>query len=206
MSNRAKIGYREVVDLRQSFPVSWRYAFRKTIGFAAVLGALVGGYWLLDRYHILPNSRLRAVQNFRYLILWGMVGAIAVKYIMAEAYRQCFYYGTEGFRLVISRGVMLKQRGSLPLLPVSEIYVQRNLLDMLLGLANVDVYTPMDQTRKFARVECLRTADANHLQDFLGKTLTTQVFLNPAAEDEESLAESRLHHYEHEVEHDALTL
>ena len=49
------------------------------------------------------------------------------------------------------------------------------------GLCNVNVYTPMDQTRQFARIECLAPRVAEELQHFLNDILTTQVFLAPQA-------------------------
>ena len=108
-----------------------------------------------------------------------------LRYLYAELYRATFLYGTEGLRLVISRGAFLRQKGSLPLLPVTEIYVKRNLIDIICGLCNVDVYTPMDTTRKFARIEALNPQDAESLQTFLGQVLTTQVFLAPDANKDE---------------------
>lgn len=184
---KAKVGYREKVDLRKYFPISRRYAFRKSLSWFCALLAVVVGYRLLQGNEHLFGSAAETLREHRVLIFSLFAIGLFLKYIYSEVYRRTFFYGTEGFRMVISRGIVLKDIGSLPLLPVSEIYVRRSLIDMLLGLYNVDVYTPMDQSRKFARIESLNRKTALALQAFLGDVLTTQIFLAPGTEQNESL-------------------
>jgi membrane protein YdbS with pleckstrin-like domain len=174
-----QVGYHNKVALKEVFPISTRYALRKSLGWAAALLPFIA----ICAFS-LRQAELGSLE--RRIVFWAETGAVMLlvfKYLYGELYRQAFNYEMEGFRFVISRGVILKKIGSLPLLPVTEIYIQRSPIDILCGLANVDIFTPMDQTRQFARIEALTPRDAHHLQTFLGDLLTTQVFLAPAAND-----------------------
>jgi uncharacterized membrane protein YdbT with pleckstrin-like domain len=189
-----KVGYHKKVALKEVFPISPRYALRKSLGWACVLVPFI----LLCTLSSF-DAQLGTLE--RSIISWAQAGAIALlvlNYLRADLYRRSFNYEMEGLRFVVSRGVLIKTVGSLPLLPISEIYIQRSFPDILCGLANLDIFTPMDQTRKFARIEALSPADAHRLQTFLGDLLTTQVFLNPAASEETALRDIQSAHSRHD--------
>ena len=179
-----QLGYRTKVDLRAKFPISYRYALRKTISMIFVLVIVALLYRLVSLNANLLGERFQLAN----MTGWGalLVASIvaAVKYIHAELYRRTFYYGLEGFRLVVSRGILVPQVGSLPLLPVSEIYIHRDFGDVLCHVCCVDLYTPMDDTRRFARIEGLSPRMAKELQTFLGQLLNVQIFLPPEAKVE----------------------
>ena len=176
------LSYRTKVDLRSSFPISRRYALRKTLGWLTAFAVTIGVVAALSyvEFNYLPQKLHSSVLP----VLVGTGAIIAAKYAHAELYRATFYYGLEGFRLIISRGIVVSQIGSLPILPVSEVYIHRNLLDMLFGVANVDIYTPMETTRCFARIECLAPSTAKALQEFLDELLNVQIFTAPEAKQE----------------------
>lgn len=176
-----EVGYHKSVDLKELFPMSGLYAFRKTFTLflsTFVLSVLCAALQL--------NGTFKGIG---LKISWGACAilycVLLYRYIYAELYRLTFRYGTEGLRLMVKRGVLIRSTGSLPLLPVTEIYTQRGIVDMLCNLCNVDVFTPMDTTRKFARIESLSYRDAQSLQQFLGEVLNTQVFLAPDAKEGE---------------------
>ena len=176
------LGYRTKVDLRANYPISPRYALRKSIGWitacltvSAVAGAIT---------YLKLGEASYVLHSYALPVLASALAFVAVKYAHAVLYRMTFYYGLEGFRLIISRGILVRQVGSLPILPVSEIYIHRNLLDMLFGVANVDIYTPMETTRRFARIECLAPKTAEELREFLGELLNVQIFTAPEAKQE----------------------
>lgn len=173
-----KVGYHKTHDLRESFPISRLYAFRKTMAWFAVGFALLLLTAFASKSHYFAGLSRTAILRAELII----IAVLMVKCIYAELYRRTFYYGLEGFRIMISRGVLIREKASLPLLPATEIYVHRNIVDMILGLCNVDIYTPVGATRQFARIEALSVVDAERLQKIIGETLSTQVFLAPEAE------------------------
>ena len=181
MNTPYKVGYNEVVDLRKEFPISWKYSFRQNIKWLVFFCAVIWAFVAIEHSPWIPAEISDFILRFRTVIFKGLAIILFFKVLHSELYRLTFYYGTEGFRLVVSRGIILKQEGSLPLLPISEILIDRDYTDLACGLCNLNVYTPMDQSREFARIECLDSGVAEDMQHFLNDILTTQIFIAPEA-------------------------
>ena len=178
------LGYRTKLDLRERFPASPRYALRKAIWWVFACIVAVAFYRITERNPEMVESLPHAITDFGRVVIGAAVTVLVLKLIYAEIYRRTFYYGLDGFRIIISRGIFLPQVGSLPLLPVSEVYISRDFGDLLCHVCHIDLYTPMDNTRRFARVEGLAPSTAMKLQEFLSELLNVQIFLAPEAKGE----------------------
>ena len=79
--------------------------------------------------------------------------------------------------MYVSRGIIFRNKGSLPLLPIAELYVRQNLVDFIFGLFEVHIVVPVDATRKFLMIDGLNKKNANALQEFLADQLSKQIFV-----------------------------
>lgn len=171
-------GYNRTHDLKGIFPISGRYTFRRSLALVSAFIALI----LVALVSAVKGLFGAATINALWSGVLLVAVALTLRCIYLELYRRSFYYGLDGYRLVISRGIVLKDKGSLPLLPVTEIYVKRGVIDMILGLSHLEVYTPIGATKQFARIECLTAESAELLQRELGDLLTQQIMLAPEAQ------------------------
>lgn len=167
------------IDLKRKFPTSvWSSLQGCFSAFVvAVIAVLLRG-WVHSQN---GSEGIATHMDFgSWIFLVVAVGFCLLKFILSEVARYAHRYETDGFRLVISRGILFKSEGSLPLLPVSEIFVRRNLADFFFGLYEVHVATPVNATKAFGLIRGLSYENAHGLQEFLSEQLNRQVSLAPA--------------------------
>jgi len=167
--------YYKEIDVSRLFPLSRLYALRKSGLWLCLAAAAALAWFLLQRFAAAQS--LLAAPNIGLYAAAAALLPLLLSLTYHELYRLTYSAKIDGFRLVISRGVFFRERGSLPILPLSEIYIRRSFFDILLGLANVQVLTALDKTERFAAVEGLPAAHAEALQQFLSDQLSRQVFL-----------------------------
>jgi membrane protein YdbS with pleckstrin-like domain len=107
------------------------------------------------------------------LLLGGAVLSLG-KLIYEMLYYRFYYYGIEGGHLVVSTGILLKQRGVFPLNTITDVYLDRNLLDYFFGIYNLYTSNPAGISHKYSDIHGLSKPNAVALQDYL-VTLTRQV-------------------------------
>lgn len=187
--------YYKRIPLSKLFPVSHLHAVKMvfpwilwvSIGWAGyAYFASVQGAW---RPQTLP-----ALMTLGALVLAS--GVVIVKLTYHELYRMTFGYEIDGLRLNLSRGIMLPVKGSLPLSPVTEVYVRRDALDVLLGLANLQIVVPLEATKRFALVEGLRYKDAVAFQTYMADQLSKLNFV-PQVPDKNPETGERTEHRRH---------
>ncbi len=165
--------YYKEIDLLNLFPISRLYAIRKIAVslFAAIL--FWSAYFAMYKFEMLPQ---RALVLQPYLIGLTLF-ALFSNWLNHELFRLSYDVKIDGFRLFISRGFFIREQGSLPILPISEIYIRRSFLDMLFGLSNVQLLTALDKSERFACIEGLPVRRARALTQFLSDELGKQVAL-----------------------------
>ena len=172
------------VNLKMMFPVSFRYSLQQSVMLIAILAvALAASVKFIGLggvvYPSTPAEILVAgCVHFLVLIL-------VLKIVHEELKRHALQYETDGFRLVITRGILFKNEGSLPLLPVTEIFVKRDFLDFLFGLYELHVATPVNAARAFGLIEGLKYKDAHALEKFLANQLNRQIFVTDKKEEDQ---------------------
>ena len=164
------------VNLKQMFPVSWRFVIQRSIGVIAL--------WVLVA---VPSIRLIGIEGiihperpFEILsaVVLALLGVAVGLRMLFEALELCALdYETDGFRLVIRRGVLFRKAVSLPLLPITEIYIERDFLDLLFALYDLNVATPVTGAKAYGLFQGLNRKNAQGLQHFLSKQLNRQIFL-----------------------------
>jgi membrane protein YdbS with pleckstrin-like domain len=88
-------------------------------------------------------------------------------YFYERLYRACYRYGIEANHLILSKGIILKQRGQFPLSRITDVYLDRTLGDLFFGLYNLHLSTPTSHSEKFARIDGLKLKTALAFQKYL---------------------------------------
>jgi hypothetical protein len=176
--NKLELAPGQAVDLLRLFPMSWRYAIRVNIfwllSFFSVAGLF---YWLVEVNQIVSSAW--ALRDAKVLLFAIFGSVVLLRIIYFELYRRTLVFRIEGFRFFISRGVIFKRVGSLPIVPFAEIYVQQDLGDKLCGVYHLHLLTALDPTKKFVSFEGLARKTAYDLKLFISEFLNRQIYIPP---------------------------
>lgn len=159
------------IDLLELFPQSpFRFALRNVMGWLlAMTAAGCAYYFLYERF---------GFWSFEKLILIGVGATILfVKFVYAYLYRLCLVFRIEGFRFHLSRGVLFRRVGSLPIVPFAEVYVTQDILDFICGCYHLHLMTALDPTKKFVAFNGLSKQTAFGLKAFFADFLNKQIYI-----------------------------
>ncbi len=200
------------IELAREYPVSKRVVIMKSIVPIVIVAALAVGMLLISNESVLfgqlsntpPSDHLNRPVELALLISVGLVGLALVCHVLYwELHRLSLYYAIEGGHFIMSRGIILKQRGSFPLARISEVYLERNFLDLIFGVYNLHISTPTAESSEFARIEGLSSRAAHGMQEYLvrlveevqPKKLTSELKESILAETPETVEASEIAEY-----------
>ena len=165
-----------VYDLRELFPICGRYPLRQTLPWLAAFLVLAGVYLYLATAtdFFADNSFL---QRKKLLILAVLLAAVLSKYIYAYLYGRFLEYRIDGYRLVVSRGVIFKTVGSVPISHFCEAYVKRDLLDLLTGLYQFQLLLSVDPSKQFVSLHGFTKESALAFQALITRLVNRQVLI-----------------------------
>lgn len=78
-----------------------------------------------------------------------------------------FYYGIEAEHFILTTGVLLKNRTSIHISLITDVFLQRRPEELVLGLYSVELANPSPEAPTQNRIASLDTTDAVGLQDFV---------------------------------------
>jgi membrane protein YdbS with pleckstrin-like domain len=174
--------YDREFSLSELFPLDLRFTIRKSVPWLVASAAGLLSFLVCYGWEALGTMET-PLQQFHYAVVRITLVVLLARFIYWEIYRRSFSYKTEGFRLLIARGVFIKMYGSLPLLPVTELVLKRDPLDLMFGLYNLHVVVPAESGDHLGVIEGLNERSAFGLQRFLSEQLSTQTFVPDAALD-----------------------
>jgi len=162
--------------LSDIFPISARFVLKKSLLSLIILALVIGAYVFYVPFEALLNPQTFYEISFFWAVRAALVFSI-VQVSYWELYRRTLVFGTDGFRLQISKGVIKKKIGSIPLIPVTELVIKHDNLDVLLGLHQLHVLAPVDSGDHLGVLEGLSKESAHHLEEFLATQLNNQIFI-----------------------------
>ncbi len=134
-------------------------------------------YWLVDVQRILPKDL--ELRGAKLILLAFFSGIVIIRLAYYELYRRTLVFRIEGFRFYISRGVIFKRIGSLPIVPFAEIYIHQDIWDKLCFVYHLHLLTALDPTKNFVSFEGLSRQTAYELKEFISDFLSKQVYIPP---------------------------
>ena len=164
----------DTLNLKRQYPMSLRRALKKSFSFLVVALLVAGAMYLLDKHWIptFDDPVRREVLNELAIAIAGFAGFIWIGRIFFFEMERLFYdYRVQGGNLYISKGILIKEKGSFPLSRITDLYLHRGLGDLIFGLSSLHVSTPTTASGEFAYIHGLTIRNAEALRDHLEKLI-----------------------------------
>lgn len=172
--------YDREFDLDERYPIAGRFSLRKSYLWILLAGlSFVSFLWFHGLFGFSQMEDTLTRIHFA-VFRFSLVGLL-LSICYWEIYRRNFSYRTEGFRLLIERGIFFKVYASVPLLPVADILIKRNFADMLFGVFNVSILIPVNCGDHLCTIPGLTREMSFGLHEYLSEQLNNQVFVADAA-------------------------
>ena len=179
------------IDLKKRFPVSRWFVIKEMFpwlaGFVALLTLYGWNFEMSADAQSQPISKALFAGKYELpfaidqFFIYGLaIGILIVVGVYYELQRYFFQYRIEGFRIILRKGILLRDEGSLPLLPIAEVFSRRGVLDLILGLYQVNIAVPVNSINSFACIDGLNKKNASLLIDFISAQLSRQVTVTEA--------------------------
>lgn len=154
---------------RQRYPLSRRKIIKKSIGQVLRMSiyALIGSIpyfllidWLASDGHV--DRASASLTWFGFLTI--LVGwAPLVEYI----YYKTYFYDADGQNVVIRKGIITQQEITLPFSKITDVYVDQDAGDVVLGLWDVHISTPTVSSGQLAHIDGVSRASATALREII---------------------------------------
>ena len=156
------------MNLKLLYPQPLRLLIRDSFSWVVLAAALLALIWAVS-HGTIGVAGLNADQLVakKVIFLLGVIAVIAARFCYTFLYRRSYKYGIVRGRLHIVRGVILKEEALLPLMPLTELYLRRNWLDLIFGLANLHIAVALERAAKIAEIRGLRAQDAVQLREHI---------------------------------------
>ena len=173
----------DAINLRKQYPLSKLSIFRRSWHWLFIYVDVVG--LLLSRaLFAAPNSESGNLftQMFNWLSFYLIFGGLAV--ITAKLFYEVLYYCTYQYvvdsgGISVVEGVLIRVRSSYPLTKITDVYLDRNWIEVICLLWNLNIATPNPASFGFGQIRGLRRDVAVALSDYLNSLLDT---VHPEAE------------------------
>lgn len=152
-----------IFDLRTQFPIAYRVVLKRS--FAWVAGWLAFLAVIVALASISKGQLTSSPAGQIVVIGFALLTAAFIAKLTYEIlYRSSYYYAIEAGHLVVSKGIVIRQRGSFPLSRITDVYLDRTVSDFIYGLYDLHISTPTVDSGRFARISGLHRDSAVRLQ------------------------------------------
>lgn len=165
-----------MATLRDEIPLSIRKVVKKTfrrivrtLAFAVVLTIC-----FVFVYDALSDgtsqfARGLAQSQEQALALWclAMLVWIGWEPIYQYLYFVNYFYDIDEKNLIVRKGVVVKREIILPFSKITDVYVDQDMIDVALGLYDVHISTPTQESGKFAHIDGVTKKGAVKLRQLI---------------------------------------
>lgn len=154
--------------LHRTIPLRYRKIVKKNIrsilllcvGWCLIsfaLAAFSGTSWLAPRLGLAPRT---------IWLGWSAVLVLALSWRCAYQllYFLTYFYDMDDNNFIVRKGVIAKREITIPFNKVTDVYVDQDMLDVMLGLYNVHISTPTVESGQFAHIDGLNRRGAVELR------------------------------------------
>ncbi len=178
--------------LREEIPLRTRKILKKSFGLAVtttVIGAVVSVI-LFAVITVLRESEISGLSPFlktyQPAIAVGWFGLLLVLILWSPIYEylylRLYFYDLDDDNLIIRKGVVVKHEITLPFNKITDVWVDQDVLDTVLGLYDVHFSTPTQESGRFAHIDGLNKRDSVRLK----KLILSKLAQDNAAEREKN--------------------
>ena len=164
--------------LRDKYPLKRRKIFKKSLApmIRNMIGcAILSGiyFWMVVSssevpvHFFTPEGALRVDNPLVYE--WMFIVALVVVFpvLIEYAYFVTYHYDADDNNLVIRKGIITKKEATLPFSKITDVYVDRDIVDVLLALYDVHFSTPTVESGTFAHIDGVSKKTAMELKQFV---------------------------------------
>lgn len=176
--------------LREVYPIRKRKIFKRSflnvskaiIASAVVAGIILGLIWasaggneekFINRVELLQQPLLGIGALLILWILWYPI----YQYL----YYANYYYDINEYNLFIRKGVTSKREITIPLSKITDVYLDQDIFDIILGLYDLHVSTPTTESLKFAHISGLNKEGAAIIKNLILDQIHK---INPSKEEQ----------------------
>ncbi len=200
------------IDLRADYPLAARVVIRRS--WLWLVTYAVALYFTLFRYldaRVNPTSEGLFVELLNTVSVWVIFGGLLLccgKLIYEVLYFITYEYGVDLGNLTVTEGVILKTRSSFPISKITDIYLDRDLIDTVFLLWDLNISTPQMKSAAFGKIFGLSRRSALELQDYLGSLLesvhpNTEIAVGQTPKEKPLHTESGINDSKSEAKNDA---
>ena len=150
------------VSLRDRFPIRRRKILKKSFVKVARLLLFAGAvttffFYLADTFTVDDSAFFALVEAHRgqLLSVWALIVALLLLYhpLYQYLYFRSYFYDIDERNVIIRKGIISKRELTLPLMKITDVSVDQDIFDVLLGLYDVHISTPTVDSGKFAHID-----------------------------------------------------
>jgi hypothetical protein len=177
----------EGINLRHTFPIAHRSVFARawlplSIFFALIILLWIGSS-MVDKSNnatgeFTPLLSSEGYDYLAYYLFYVSLLVLSLQLLWEELYQMTYYYGIEAEHLIITTGVLLRHRNSLHISLITDIFLKRNVLELLFFTYSIQLANPSPEAPRTDEISFLSKRDAICLQDFL-VNLIKEVHVSP---------------------------
>ena len=159
--------------LRKTIPLKFRKVFKK--GIKSTL--LIVTVWVILSVFVLnfvvdqPSDPEAFIIDRHHLYWYGWVAGLLVVIALKTAYQFLYYltyfYDIEGENLTVRKGVLAKDEITLPFVKITDVNIDRDIIDVFFGLYDVHFATPTQASEVQAHIDGLDYEGAHELRNLI---------------------------------------
>ena len=162
-------------SLREQIPLQKSKVLKKTIGsiIGVFFGAGILGAVLFGLTSGKSDVTAMATEPLRSWIRGGWAGWFLVSLCTSPLqwilYFRRYYYDADASNITIRKGIITQKEVTLPFSQITDVYLDQDVFDVLLGLYDVHISTATQESGQQAHIDGVCKADAMALKELILK-------------------------------------
>lgn len=104
---------------------------------------------------------------FIFLLLTGLTIWVLSAPIYELLYFLNYYYNFDDNNIIIRKGIIAKREITLPFSKITDVYVDQDIADVILGLYDIHISTPTIESGKFAHIDGINKKGATEIKKII---------------------------------------
>lgn len=165
-----------MASLREQIPLRISKVIKKCMAGAILILVLMGFSAIFVVPFLLTKSGKLSMEANPYVFVgWLLFFGFLLCWnpIYQMLYFKRYFYDIDGKNIVIRKGVIAQKEITLPFSRITDVYVDRDLLDVLFGLYDVHISTPTEESGRFAHIDGVDKEGSRQLRQMILDNINT---------------------------------